>query len=111
MKSLLFTLAVLLIPLQAVLEAQRPSSAVDDTPIYAPAPRYPLEARWRHARGSGLYRLHIRPDGTVASVDVVTSTRAGVLDNAVIAALRQWRFRPGAARRVKVPVDFVFARR
>jgi periplasmic protein TonB len=97
---------------QLHLRAQRPSSEDDERAVYAPSPKYPLEARWRHAHGTGLYSVHVRPDGTVASVDVVTSTRAGVLDDAAIAAFRQWRFRPtGEARVVKVPVSFTLSPR
>lgn len=69
-------------------------------------PDYPYAARDRHLEGSGLYRLNIKPDGTVSSVTVLKSTGHSLLDQAAIHAYRQWRFRPSALRSVKVPVNF-----
>jgi TonB family protein len=112
MKALLVAFLAILITSQAFLQGQTAGRVDQDRPIYAPTPKYPLEARWRYVTGSGLYALHILPNGTVASVEVVTTTRTGVLDNAAIFALRQWRFHPtGADRTVKVPVDFTLSAR
>jgi TonB family protein len=69
-------------------------------------PDYPYAARDRHLEGSGLYRLNIKPDGTVSSVTVLKSTGHSLLDQAAIHAYRQWRFRPGALRSVKIPINF-----
>jgi len=62
-----------------------------------------LGLRDQHLEGSGLYRLNIKPDGTVSSVTVLKSTGHILLDRAAIHAFRQWRFRPGALRTVKAP--------
>jgi outer membrane biosynthesis protein TonB len=48
--------------------------------IYAPRPNYPLYARQYHQTGEGIFLCHIRPDGTVASVDVRRSTSHEMLD-------------------------------
>ena len=94
------------------LRAQQQNDAGRERVIYAPAPKYPLDARRRRATGTGLFALHILPNGTVASVDVITSTRAGILDDAAIAALRQWRFHPTATSRVvKIPLTFALSAR
>jgi protein TonB len=69
-------------------------------------PDYPYAARDQRLEGSGLYRLHIKPDGSVSSVTVLKSTGHVLLDRAAIHAYRQWRFRPGALRTVRVPVTF-----
>jgi len=77
-----------------------------DYVIYAPPPKYPLEARRQHLEGTGLYAAHIRPDGTVASVEIVKSS-APVLDVAAIIALRKWRYRPTKSPRVvTIPLTF-----
>jgi TonB family protein len=50
--------------------------------------------------------MHVRPDGTVRRVEVIRSTGYRVLDQAVIRALIQWRFRPGLYKIVTTPVTF-----
>ena len=69
-------------------------------------PDYPYAARDRHLEGSGLYRLNIKPDGTVSSVTVLKSTGYILLDQAAIHAYRQWRFRPGALHALEIPISF-----
>jgi TonB family protein len=87
------------------------SQAADDThakhhALYAPRPNYPLYARQYHWTGEGLFACHIRPDGTVASVDVLRSTGHAMLDRAAIKALRQWRFQSGDMNAIKIPINF-----
>ena len=74
--------------------------------LYAPRPEYPLAARTHHWTGAGIFACNIRPDGTVASVDVLRSTGHEMLDQAAITALRQWRFQPGDMKLVKIPINF-----
>jgi protein TonB len=69
-------------------------------------PAYPYAVRNQHLEGVGLFRLNIKPDSTVGSVTVLKTTRRTLLDGAAIDALRQWRFRPGALRMLKVPMNF-----
>jgi TonB family protein len=75
--------------------------------LYAARPDYPIEARRRHLEGGGLFAIQIRPAGAVEKVKIVKSTGHGLLDQAAIAAFRQWRFRPNSLRTVKVPIRFV----
>jgi TonB family protein len=75
--------------------------------MYTPLPEYPSSARAHHMQGDGMYLLHVRSDGTVERVDVVESTGHRELDNACVAAYRQWRFRrdfAAKAHKVKIPV-------
>lgn len=74
--------------------------------LYAPRPEYPLAARTRHWTGAGIFACNIRPDGTVASVDVLRSTGHQILDQAAITAFQQWRFQPGDMKLIKIPIDF-----
>jgi len=69
-------------------------------------PAYPYAARDQQLEGSGLYRLNIKPDGTVASVTVLKSTGHRLLDGAAVDAFRQWRFKPGALHALKLPITF-----
>jgi TonB family protein len=68
-------------------------------------PRYPYAARDQHLEGSGLFQLQLRPDGIVRSVVILKSTGHVMLDDAAVAALRQWQF-AGAVHDVKVPINF-----
>ena len=78
-----------------------------DMMIYAPVPHVPSEARAKHLAGSGVFLFHVRPDGTVSSVEVVQSTGHKILDDASVEAFSKWRFKPGlGASKVKIPVTY-----
>jgi protein TonB len=85
-----------------------PTPRAEDV-ISAPRPEYPFEARRRNLQGSGMFILRVRPDGTVARVDVEDSTGAPLLDRTAIAAYSKWRFKPGRVKAVRVPVHFTMA--
>jgi hypothetical protein len=55
-----------------------PHAPLGTKPIYAPSPKYPLEARQKHWEGMMLLELQIRPDGTVRDAKVLQSTGACV---------------------------------
>jgi TonB family protein len=68
---------------------------------------WPAWARQRGMKGSGIYILHINSKtGGVTSVAVQKSTGYGVLDDCVIAASRQWRFKPHLVTDVWLAVTF-----
>jgi len=71
--------------------------------LYCPKPEYPINLRERRVGGSGTFLLHLRRDGTVESVETLTSTRHAELDNIAKSAFIKWRFRSGAAE-AKVPI-------
>jgi len=70
-------------------------------------PEYPYEARRNHITGRGIVVMKIDPaTGNVASCEMAQSTGTDILDEAVLVAVRQWHFKPGAAVMVKTPVMF-----
>jgi TonB family protein len=75
--------------------------------IYCPVPHYPLDARARHATGKGYFRVTFNlKTGTVEKVTVQQSTGVGSIDNSAVAALRQWRLKPGKWKEILIPIDF-----
>src|SRR4051812_36627198 len=74
---------------------------------YAPPPQYPAEAKANHLTGSGVFALHIRPDGDVARVDAEKSIGHRILDDAATSAFREWRFHPREAAWVlRIPIRY-----
>jgi TonB family protein len=75
--------------------------------LFTPRPEYPQYARSRGWEGAGMYVMNInKKTGLVSSVDVIKSTGHRILDDAVVAALRRWKFKPGLTSRVRTPVTF-----
>lgn len=67
------------------------------SPQYAPHPDYPASARARRAYGAGVFVMRVRiATGRVKEVIVARSTGHRDLDAAAVAALKKWRFMPGA---------------
>ena len=76
--------------------------------VYAPRPAYPYEAREKHLTGSGIVLLNVDSStGTVVSAQMLKSTGYKVLDDSALEAFRQWRFKPGTVRKVRIPTNFV----
>jgi len=67
-------------------------------------PAYPLKAQKKRMQGSGRFRITLRQDGFVDSVNVTKSTGHFLLDQAGVAALREWRFVRGAPKIIRVPI-------
>jgi TonB family protein len=80
--------------LPLVVAAHQPAASPKEFARYAARPECPLKARRHHMEGRGVFAMHIRPNGTVAFVEIVKSTGYAVLDGAAISALGQWRFHP-----------------
>ncbi len=73
----------------------------------APRPVYPYEARRQRVTGSGVALLTVDPTlGTVTDVLMAQSCGNAILDNSTVDALRRWRFKPGTAARVQVPITY-----
>jgi TonB family protein len=67
-------------------------------------PVYPRAARRAKVGGTVYLDVIVRDDGTVGEITVVDSTRTGIgFEEAAIAAVKRWRYRP--AMRGRQPVD------
>ena len=65
------------------------------TLLNAPDPEYPLEAKQRHERGSGVFLLRVTiHSGRVTQVIVARSCGYKSLDDAAVRGFLQWRFKP-----------------
>ena len=74
---------------------------------YAPRPVYPYEARRQRVTGAGVAFLTVDQTlGTVTDVLMAQSCGNAILDNSTLDALRRWRFKPGSAARVQVPITY-----
>ncbi len=75
--------------------------------IYAPRPDYPIEARVRRLSGSGVVLLEIDPKtGYVTSAQMEKSMGNPMLDHAALAAFSRWRFKPGSAPQIHIPISY-----
>jgi TonB family protein len=75
--------------------------------MYSPRPVYPYEARRQRLTGSGIALLTVDPAvGHVTSVRMTQSCGNVFLDNATLDAFRKWRFKPGSAASVEVPITY-----
>jgi protein TonB len=91
--------------------AARPSGTMSITSakalaINSPRPEYPYEARSRHITGSGVCVVSVDASGAVTDASMATSLGNPILDNAATSAFRRWRFKPGVAPKVRIPITF-----
>jgi TonB family protein len=68
---------------------------------------YPDDAMRAQLQGGGLFRMQLRPDGTVQSVTVQLSTGYTMLDEYVTRTLKDYRFRPGTKGALQWLVSFL----
>ena len=76
--------------------------------VYAPAPRYPSDARQPQGAGqvSGSFRVSFDGNGRAVTVQTVRSTGNSTLDQAAVSALHQWRSEAGQEWSLVVPITF-----
>lgn len=78
--------------------------------VYAPRPAYPFEARSRRITGSGVVAVTVdTASGRVTDATMAQSIGNASLDNSVVSAFRQWRFKPGTVAKIRIPVTFTMA--
>ena len=78
--------------------------------LYAPKPSYPYEARRGGVTGSGIAQLTVNSGtGNVIEARMSQSTGNAILDNATVETLRRWRFKPGVASNVDVPITYTLS--
>ena len=76
-------------------------------PTYSVAPEYPREAREKGLTGKSIAVVKVDPaTGQVTSVSMIKSTGRDILDNAVLRALQQWRFRSRGLTTFEIPIQF-----
>ena len=75
--------------------------------IRSPQPDYPLKAIELEMVGTGAAVLDVdQRTGVVTSVRMSPSTGHKLLDDAAMNAFRQWLFKPGAVKQIKIPVHY-----
>jgi TonB family protein len=75
--------------------------------LYAPRPAYPYEARRGGITGSGIAELTVNSAvGNVIDARMAQTTGSAFLDNSTLETLRRWRFKPGVASNVDVPITY-----
>jgi TonB family protein len=69
----------------------------------------PAEAVPQRLSGHGVYVVEVGiVTGYPLDVRVLESSGHRILDDAAVAALRQWRFRPRSVYKATIPIDFGF---
>ncbi|HEX4366954.1 MAG TPA: energy transducer TonB [Rhodopila sp.] len=71
-------------------------------------PIYPIEAQLHGQHGSVTLVIHVGENGVATGVAVQRSSGVDMLDQAAIAAVRNWRFRPAMQDGHPVPFDYPF---
>ncbi|WP_260929328.1 energy transducer TonB [Novosphingobium sp. 9] len=70
------------------------ASDLSSSMISATPPVYPVESRRKHEQGTVVLKLLLGIDGRASSVDVTRSSGSARLDQAALAAVRKWRWKP-----------------
>ncbi len=85
-------------------------------PITRVEPEYPDEARQLCISGRVVLKFLVEPDGRVSRASILSARPAGVFNRSALAAIVEWRFKPGLYRGkpvaawVELPVSFHLAR-
>jgi len=74
--------------------------------VEGPEPVYPALSKRLGEEGTVLCHLYIGDDGRVVRVTLERSSGYPRLDQAALAALRQWRFLAALERGISIPADF-----
>ena len=87
-----------------VLSGRILPAALDDRFRNRPPP-YPNDAAMRGEQGDVLVVIHVAASGLAAGVEVAQSSGSASLDEAAVAAVRKWHFRPAMKEGQPVPFD------
>jgi len=78
-----------------------------DLVVHQVRPEYPFEARRNRISGQGVLVGDVDiKTGIVRSVRMEKSTGARILDQAVLSAFSQWRFKPGTVHHFRTPITY-----
>jgi TonB family protein len=123
--GVLFVAHSTLYPSEAFLTQGQPTSAIDakgirhsapsetaapwlNDRIKAIAPEYSYADRAQRHVGTGQFHLVLDLNtGVVTRITVIKSTGFPTLDTSAVAALRQWRWKPGRWKEIDLPVAFI----
>ena len=75
-----------------------PDEGVQAQAQETPSPKYPEEARRSHAQGTVVIDIRIDKSGNVESARVTESSGHSILDDAAVAAVRTWTYRPATLK-------------
>lgn len=82
-------------------------------PVPNPAPPYPSESKLNNEQGQVLLQVMTSPDGRPTRVEVKQTSGFQRLDQAAVATVKQWRFKPlgeaAATTWREVPITFRLA--
>ena len=68
-------------------------------------PKYPRSDTWVRKSGSGVYELHVQPDGTIRDVKILKTSGDKMFDHITVQTLRKWRLRRGPLI-IELPLSF-----
>jgi TonB family protein len=109
MCRLIIAVVAMLVSLSS-LHARSASPARSEAPlkaIYTPKPVYRPEWAKQGLAGKGIVLVTIdKETGKVTGAQMLQSTGSTLLDGAALQAYSQWRFQPGTASQVKIPIEF-----
>jgi protein TonB len=71
-------------------------------------PIYPVEAQLHNEHGSVVVMIHVSENGLATGAEVVDSSGVDILDQAALAAVKRWHFRPAMKEGQAIPFDFPF---
>jgi protein TonB len=98
-------------PPAPIIEKYIPPSSDADY-LRNPPPAYPLAARKRGIEGVVRLNVEVSADGAALAVNIAVSSGFAPLDEAALAAVRNWRFEPAkrggkaVSARVEIPLRF-----
>jgi protein TonB len=70
------------------------TAGVEAVPLETPSPAYPDTARRRHLEGTVVAEIKIDEKGRIESARATQGSGSPLLDDAALAAVRSWRYRP-----------------
>ena len=88
------------------------AASFDAAYLNNPAPRYPISAFREQAQGTVIVRAEVLPDGKSGQVLLHRSSGFKSLDEAALATVKEWRFKPATengknvSQWVNIPITF-----
>jgi TonB family protein len=82
-------------------------SVAQSMAITAPLPDYTYEMKRRNLSGNGVCVVTVDPaTGTVTDASMFQSTGSPLLDRMTTQTFKSWRFKPGTASQVRIPISY-----